>query len=110
MDLRRPLVLSPAGLTRALLRVILALGGEPVVLHVDHGLRGEGSREDADSSATSAGGWSTCEVRQIGIEDDSNLQERAREDRYRLAEEVAVGLGCSCSDGPPPTTWPRPCS
>src|SRR5918994_2053152 len=49
MDLRRPLALVSGGPDSvALLRVILALGGEPVALHVDHGLRGEQSREDAE--------------------------------------------------------------
>ena len=49
MDLRRPLALVSGGPDSvALLRVVVALGGEPVVLHVDHGLRGEESREDAE--------------------------------------------------------------
>src|SRR5918994_1688236 len=49
MDLRRPLALVSGGPDSvALLRVILALGGEPVALHVDHVLRGEQSREDAE--------------------------------------------------------------
>src|ERR687897_868747 len=49
MDLRSPLALVSGGPDSvALLRVILALGGEPVALHVDHGLRGEQSREDAE--------------------------------------------------------------
>jgi len=95
MDLRRPLVLVSGGPDSvALLRVILVLGGEPVVLHVDHGLRGEESREDAEFvSALCKQLGVRCEVRQIGIEGDSNLQERAREERYRLAEKVVVRLG-----------------
>ncbi len=95
MDLRRPLALVSGGPDSvALLRVILALGGEPVVLHVDHGLRGEGSHEDAEFVSDLCRQLGVrCEVRQIGIEGDSNLQERAREERYRLAEEVAVRLG-----------------
>jgi tRNA(Ile)-lysidine synthase len=41
MDLRRPLALVSGGPDSvALLRTIVALGGEPAVLHVDHGLRG----------------------------------------------------------------------
>src|SRR5918992_4916716 len=48
MDLSRPLALVSGGPDSvALLRALLALGAEPVVLHVDHGLRGEESREDA---------------------------------------------------------------
>jgi tRNA(Ile)-lysidine synthase len=34
-----------------------------------------------------------CEVRRLRLGGSSNLQERAREERYRLAEEVADGLG-----------------
>ena len=48
MDLSRPLVLVSGGPDSvALLRAILDLGGDPTVLHVDHGLRGEESRADA---------------------------------------------------------------
>ena len=95
MDLRRPLVLVSGGPDSvALLRVVVALGGEPVVLHVDHGLRGEESREDAEFVLELCRGMNVrCEVRRLELEDDSNLQERAREDRYRLAEEVVVRMG-----------------
>ena len=95
MDLRRPLVLVSGGPDSvALLRVVVALGGEPVVLHVDHGLRGEESREDAEfvrDLCVQLG--VVCEVRRLGLDGSSNLQERARDERYRLAEEVAAGMG-----------------
>jgi tRNA(Ile)-lysidine synthase len=95
MDLRRPLALVSGGPDSvALLRVIVALGGEPVVLHVDHGLRGEESRADAEfvrDLCTRLG--VRCEVRRLRLGDGSNLQERARDERYRLAEEVADWLG-----------------
>jgi len=95
MDLRRPLALVSGGPDSvALLRVITALGGEPVVLHVDHGLRGEQSREDAEFVRELCRGLGVrCEVRKLGLEEGSNLQERAREERYRLAEELAAGMG-----------------
>ncbi|MDQ3863383.1 MAG: tRNA lysidine(34) synthetase TilS [Actinomycetota bacterium] len=95
MDLRRPLAMVSGGPDSvALLRVILALGGEPVALHVDHGLRGEQSREDAEFVSDLCGQLGVpCEVCRIWFEDRSNLQERAREKRYALAEEVAVRLG-----------------
>ena len=95
MDLRRPLVLVSGGPDSvALLRVVVDLGGEPVVLHVDHGLRGEESREDAEFVRELCRGLNVrCEVRRLGLEDGSNFQERAREERYRLAEEVVVRLG-----------------
>src|SRR5215211_114396 len=95
MDLRSPLALVSGGPDSvALLRVILALGGRPVVLHVDHGLRGEESREDAEFVRDLCGRLGVhCEVQRLGLDGSSNLQERAREARYRLAEEVAIRLG-----------------
>ena len=94
MDLDRPVVLVSGGPDSvALLRVILALEGEPAVLHVDHGLRGEGSREDAEFVRELCEGLGVrCESRRLGLEEEPNLQERAREERYRLAEEVAGEL------------------
>src|SRR5215203_2428862 len=95
MDLRSPLALVSGGPDSvALLRVVIALGGEPVVLHVDHGLRGEESREDAEFVRELCRTLNVrCEVRRLGLEDSSNLQERARNERYRLAGEVAAGMG-----------------
>src|ERR687898_743482 len=95
MDLRHLLALVSGGPDSvALLRVVVGLGGEPVVLHVDHGLRGEESREDAEFVSDLCGQLGvSCEVRWLGLDDGPNLQERAREERYRLAEEVVVRLG-----------------
>jgi tRNA(Ile)-lysidine synthase len=95
MDLRRPLALVSGGPDSvALLRVVVALGGEPVVLHVDHGLRGEESREDAEFVRELCRSLNVrCEVRRLGLDGGSNLQERARDERYRLAGEVAAGMG-----------------
>jgi tRNA(Ile)-lysidine synthase len=95
MDLRSPLALVSGGPDSvALLRVVIALGGQPVVLHVDHGLRGEESREDAEFVRELCHRLNVrYEVRRIRLGGDSNLQERARDERYRLAEEVAVRLG-----------------
>ena len=95
MDLRRPLALVSGGPDSvALLRVILALGGEPVVLHIDHGLRGEESREDAQFVQELCGRLGVpCEVRQLSLGDGPNLQERARDERYRVAEVLATRLG-----------------
>jgi tRNA(Ile)-lysidine synthase len=95
MDLRHPLALVSGGPDSvALLRVVVALGGEPVVLHVDHGLRGEESREDAEFVRELCRRLNVrCEVRRLGLDGGSNLQERARDERYRLAGEAAVRLG-----------------
>src|SRR5829696_1042250 len=95
MDLRNPLALVSGGPDSvALLRVVIALGGEPVVLHVDHGLRGEESRGDADFVRKLCARLGVaCEVRGLALGATSNLQERAREERYGLAEEAAGRLG-----------------
>src|SRR3712207_9492672 len=89
MDLVRPLALVSGGPdSLALLRALVELGGEPVVLHVDHGLRGEESREDAGFVGDLCEGLGVrCEVRGIRLEEGSNLQDRARDERYRVAEE-----------------------
>lgn len=94
MDLARPLVMVSGGPDSvALLRVLVELRSRPVVLHVDHGLRGEESREDArfvEELCERLG--VPFEVRRLALGEGANLQERAREGRYRLAAEVAEGL------------------
>src|SRR5918911_4134689 len=95
MDLRSPLALVSGGPDSvALLRAVVALGGEPVVLHVDHGLRGDESREDAEFVCELCRRLNVRhEVRRIRLDGVSNFQERARDERYKLAKEVAVRLG-----------------
>ena len=95
MDLSRPLALVSGGPDSvALLRALVELGGEPVVLHLDHGLRGAQSREDAEFVRGLCEKLGVrCEVRQLRLEEGPNLQERARDERYRLAGEVADELG-----------------
>jgi len=95
MDLSRPLVLVSGGPDSvALLRAVLALGGHPAVLHVDHGLRGEESWADADFVLSLCEQLGVgCEVRTLNLGGAANLQERARDARYRLARETAVQLG-----------------
>ncbi len=96
MDLSRPLALVSGGPDSvALLRAILTLGGEPDVLHMNHGLRGEESDSDEEFVRALCEEFGVrCEVRGIRLS-GSNFQERAREERYRLAEEVAGGFGNS---------------
>ncbi len=74
----------------ALLRVVVELGGHPVVLHVDYGLRGEESRGDVEFVQGLCGRMGlVCEVESFELE-GSNLQEEARRGRYRLAEDLAT--------------------
>lgn len=96
MDLSQPLALVSGGPDSvAMLRVVLELGGEPVVLHADHGLRGDESREDAEFVRELCAQLGVdCEVRRLRL-GGANLQEAAREERYRLAEEVADARGIS---------------
>lgn len=93
MDVSRPLAMVSGGPDSvALLRALAESGAEPVVLHVDHGLREE-SREDASFVRELCQSLGVrCEVRRISL-GDSNLQEAAREKRYRLAEEVMRAHG-----------------
>jgi tRNA(Ile)-lysidine synthase len=96
MDVSRPLVMVSGGPdSTALLRVLVALGAEVAVLHVDHGLRGEESREDARFVMETCEVLGVaCEVRNLEL-GGSNLQEAAREARYRLARDVALARGCA---------------
>ena len=95
IDLSRPLALVSGGPDSvALLRALVELGEEPAVLHVDHGLRGEGSREDAEFVLDLCDRLNVrCELERLRLEEGPSLQEQARDARYRLAAEVANELG-----------------
>ena len=94
MDLSRPLVLVSGGPDSvALLRAVQALGGEPTVLHVDHGLRGEESLADALFVRRVCEELGVrCEVETLDLGDGPNLQERARDARYRVARATSARL------------------
>ncbi|HET7480789.1 MAG TPA: tRNA lysidine(34) synthetase TilS, partial [Rubrobacteraceae bacterium] len=96
MDLSRPLAMVSGGPDSvALLRALVELGGEPVVLHVDHGLRGDESREDARFVRDLCKRLGlVCEMREADLP-ARNLQEEARRERYRMAEDVAAARGLS---------------
>ena len=96
MDLSRPLVMVSGGPDSvALLRALVELGSRPVVLHVDHRLRGEESREDARFVQTLCERLVVpCVVRSIEV-GGGNVQDEARKKRYRLAEEIVDENGLS---------------
>src|SRR3712207_5238296 len=96
MDLSRPLAMVSGGPDSiALLRALVELGTCPVVLHVDHGLRGEESLMDAEFVRELCEGMGLVyEGRRTRLE-EGNLQEKAREERYRFAERLADGLELS---------------
>jgi len=95
MDLSRLLVLVSGGPDSvAMLRALVELGSRPAVLHLDHGLRGEESREDAEFVRGLCEGLGVeCEVRRLRFDGGANLQERVRLERYRVAESVAGERG-----------------
>lgn len=81
----------------AMLRVLVGFGARPLVLHVDHGLRGEESWEDAEFVRELCESLGVlCEVRRIVLDPGGgNLQEKAREERYRVAHDLADERGLS---------------
>lgn len=91
MDLSRPLAMVSGGPDSvALLRVLVELETRPVVLHVDHGLRGEESLMDAKFVRELCEELGLVyEERRARIE-EGNLQEEARKERYRFAEWLVV--------------------
>jgi tRNA(Ile)-lysidine synthase len=96
MDLSRPLAMVSGGPDSvALLRTLVELGVWPVVLHVDHGLRGEESLMDAKFVRELCEGLGLIYEERRTRLDEGNLQERAREERYRFAERLADGLELS---------------
>jgi tRNA(Ile)-lysidine synthase len=74
---------------------LVELGARPVVLHVDYGLRGEESLTDARFVRELCERLGLVyEERRARLE-EGNLQERAREERYRFAERLADELELS---------------
>jgi tRNA(Ile)-lysidine synthase len=96
MDLSRPLAMVSGGPDSvALLRALVELGSQPLVLHVDHGLRGEESLMDARLVQELCENLGLhCEVRCLKVE-GGNLQDEARRGRYRIAEELVEANGLS---------------
>ncbi len=97
MDLSRPLAMVSGGPDSvAMLRAMAALGGRPAVLHVDYGLRGEESREDAEFVRRLCEELGLVfEVSTLRLAEGASLQERARGERYEMASDFALRLGAT---------------
>jgi tRNA(Ile)-lysidine synthase len=86
-------------LIQILHNVRTTLGVELHVAHLDHGLRGKASLEDADFVRTRAaelGLQATIESRDVKTYRKQNhlsLEEAAREVRYKFLEEVVIAVG-----------------
>ncbi|MDN5696773.1 MAG: tRNA lysidine(34) synthetase TilS [Rubrobacter sp.] len=97
MDLSRPLAMVSGGPDSvAMLRAVVALGGRPVVLHADHGLRGEESRADAEFVRRLCEDLGLeCEVSTLDLAEGPALQERARGERYEVASDLSRSIGAT---------------
>lgn len=96
MDLSRPLAMVSGGPDSvALLRVLVELGSQPVVLHVDHGLRGEESLMDAEFVRGLCEELGLVHVERRAELGEGNLHEEARRERYHFAEQLAGERGLS---------------
>ena len=85
-------LLSGGGDSVALLDVALRLGARVSALHVNYGLRGGAGEDEAFCRELCSGLGVELTVEQVALEDASgNLQERARNARYALAERLAPG-------------------
>ncbi len=89
MDISRPLALVSGGPDSvALLRAMIELKAEPVVLHLNYGLRSEESDADAEFVEDLCARFKLdCELRRVTVS-GGNFQEEARNERYRLAHEI----------------------
>jgi tRNA(Ile)-lysidine synthase len=84
-------MLSGGGDSVCLLDVAMRLGASVSVLHVNYGLRSGADDDEAFVRALCRRLGVTLHVRSIELPDDGNLQERARDARYALAEGLAAG-------------------
>ena len=91
-------LVSGGGDSVCLLDVAVRLGANVSVLHVNHGLRPEAEGDEAFVRELCERLGVPLHVERIRLEEGGNLQERAREARYAVAERLTPGGG---SDPPP---------
>jgi tRNA(Ile)-lysidine synthase len=85
-------LLSGGGDSVCLLDVVLRLGAEATALHVNYGLREDAGDDEAFCSELCARLGVELAVERVSLgEPGGNLQERARDARYALAERLAPG-------------------
>lgn len=90
---REPVVACSGGPDSvALLALIVASGRTPTAVHVDHGLRPDGSAEGAFVADTAARLGARARAVRVTVVPGPNLEARARVARYRALDEVRVDL------------------
>jgi tRNA(Ile)-lysidine synthase len=85
------ILLSGGGDSVALLDVALRLGARASALHVNYGLREGADQDEAFCRELCAGLGVELAVERMELDEEGNLQERARDVRYALAERLAEG-------------------
>jgi len=84
-------LLSGGGDSVALLDIALRLGAEVAALHVNYGLRDGADEDEAFCRALCERLGVGLTAERVTLPEGGNLQDRAREARYALAERVAAG-------------------
>ena len=84
-------LLSGGGDSVALLDVALRLGASVSALHVNYGLREGAGEDEAFCRELCAELEVPLTVERVSVPDTGNLQDRAREARYALAERLSPG-------------------
>ena len=84
-------MVSGGGDSVALLDIAVRLGADVSALHVNYGLRPESGDDEALVRALCVQLGVPLTVERVQLGNEGNLQERARDARYSLAEGLAVG-------------------
>jgi tRNA(Ile)-lysidine synthase len=80
----------------ALLALAVDAGLDPVAVHVDHGLRASSADEAVAVGEVAAGLGARFLTVSVDIGAGSNLEARARDERYRALERARAELGAEC--------------
>jgi len=79
----------------ALLACAVAQGLDPIAVHVDHGLRDRSPSDAAVVERIAAGFGVRTVVQRVHVGADSNLEARAREQRYAALERARAATGAT---------------